>query len=168
MTNDMNIELELNLKEIEKDILEYFGKKIKNAFTKSVEYMFGVMYKNAPGVLIRVGLRYEAEVDSKGVTAFGFIGFPVKSEVETIAKWTEFGTGERGFKSFVRYFDEEKPKYTIPIRPLRAKALHWVSKGEDVFAKTTKGQRGQAWMRLSVKNSLPDIDRIWEKEFSTP
>lgn len=90
-------------------------------------------------------------------------------------------TGERGYKEWRQWFEEKKPNYTIPIVPLKAKAMHFTvieliktdtkkgykySPTKHVFLKQSKGQSPQAWMRRAFYDSKPYMNKIWKKEFS--
>jgi len=83
---------------------------------------------------------------------------------------TEYGTGYRGQTGYKQYFDEEKPKFTIPIviEPKEKKALRWVEGGKERFAKRveTKGKKPVAFLRRSlfegeedIKQSVKDVFR---------
>ena len=47
---------------------------------------------------------------------------------------------------------------TGPVRPKNAKVLHWSKGGKEVFAKSTKGQKGQHFIERAVTNVNPRID----------
>lgn len=164
MAADLVIEIELDVKKLQTDLVKYLFKPFKNSFTKSTEFLFSEIAANAPGTL-RPALQFESEI-KEDLSAVGFIGYPKGSKLDKIANYTDMGTGQRGSESFRSFFGETKPIFTIPIKPLRAKVLHWKSSdNSNIFAKTTKGQKGQAWFRKSIFDNLTNIKTIWEKEF---
>ena len=55
---------------------------------------------------------------------------------------------------------------TGPIYPKHAKVLHWVSGGKDVFAKSTKGQKGQHFIERAISNVTPRIDQHFKTAIS--
>jgi len=142
----------------------------KRAFTKSTEYLFSKVFEYAPiGKTSRgsVNLRNALKWDFDWKTNEAFIGVPKGSEMEDIAFYTEMGTGERGQKGWRVWFDEKKPQFTVPIVPIKAKALHFVTEsGKDIFMKTSKGQAPQSWMRRAFYDHQKDVEKIWKKEFS--
>lgn len=147
-----------------------FTTAYKNAFTKSVEYMFSLVFEYAPiGKSSRgaVNLRNALAWDFDWTNMEAFIGVPKGSEVEKIAFYTEFGTGERGLKGWQQFFEESKPKFTVPIVPLKAKAMHYVDdRGNDIYMKKSKGQPPQSWARKAFTDAKPKVKIIWETEFS--
>ena len=154
----------------EKNMTKVFTLAYRRAFTKSVEYLFSKVFEYAPvgktksGVVnLRIALKWDFDWKKNE----GFIGVPKGSEMEKIAFYTEIGTGERGLRGWQVWFDEKKPQFTVPIVPLKAKAMHFVNeRGEDVFLKKSKGQRPQAWMRRAFYDHRNDVTTIWKKEFS--
>jgi hypothetical protein len=156
--------------EYEESTERVFTEAYRRALTKSIEYIFSKCFEYAPvgktakgAVNLRNALMYEVYADR----GEGYIGLPKDSELENIGFWTEIGTGERGSQGWQMFYQEKKPHFTIPIRPLRAKAMHFVNeKGEDIFMKTSKGQRPQAYMRRGFKDSELIVKKIWENEFS--
>lgn len=147
-----------------------FLEAYKRAFTKSVEYIFGKCYENAPvgktakgAVNLRNALLWEIYLED----GEAYIGLPKGSELEKIAFYTELGTGIRGSQGWERYYQEKRPNFTIPIVPIKAKAMHFVNaKGQDIFMKSSKGQPPQAYMRRAFRDSELLVKKIWENEFS--
>lgn len=165
MANELIIEIQIDEKKLEKDLQKALIDPFKRAFTRSTEHLFSVAAEEAPGTLLRTGMHFETDF-KPGLNAVGFIGFPEGSEVEKIAAYTDMGTGQRGSNSFQSYFGESKPLFTIPILPLKSKALHWFTpEGEEVFARSSKGQKSNPWFRKSIKDHLVDIQKIWASEF---
>ena len=155
------------------DIKVAFKKGFEKAFTKSIEYIYARVFENCPvgksmkgGTSLRTGLLYDVNIISD-TEIIGYVGYRAGSENDRIAMFTEFGTGERGSLSFQKYFEEKKPNYTIPIIPLNAKALHWEDETGHHFAKSSKGQIGQAWMRRSIQDSKNAVESIWKQEFGS-
>lgn len=82
------------------------------------------------------------------------------------ALFVEYGTGQRGSEGFESYFKEEKPSFTIPIKPKNKKALHWVDKGKQVFAKSSKGMKPVAPLRRAVFMILgKELETSFKKGF---
>jgi len=154
----------------EKDLTRVFLQAYKNAFTKSTEHLFSKCFSYAPvgktkqgAVNLRNALTYDFDME-KGE---GCIGLPAGSPLEKIATYVEMGTGERGSSGWTQFFEEQKPSFTIPIVPLKAKTMYWVNEaGQGVFMKTSKGQRPQAFMRRAFRDGKRDVESIWENEFS--
>jgi len=154
----------------EKNMERVFMQAFKNAFTKSVEFIFAKCYVYAP-----VGKTKKGPVNLRNALRWDFdwskweaqIGIPSGSEMEKIAFYVEMGTGERGDKGWKQWFDESKPTFTIPIVPTKAKAMHFVNEsGQDVFIKKSKGQSPQSFMRRAFWDSKEPVDKIWKGEFS--
>ena len=151
------------------NLAESVQESFNRAFKKSTEYVFAKCFENAPvaksakGIVnLRNALRWE--YDAKTMEAM--IGIPKGSEAEKVAFWTEFGTSQRGNVQWKVYFNEKKPHFTIPIVPLKSKALHFIDEsGKDVFIKNSMGQSPQAWMRRSFKDSKNNVAKIWKNEF---
>jgi hypothetical protein len=156
---------------MEKSMANVFLKSYRIAFKKSVEYLFSKVFENAPvrktksgGVNLRNALHWDFSRDNNSA----FIGIPRGSEMEKVAFYTEMGTGERGNKGWTQWFNEKKPLFTVPIVPVKAKALHFVNeKGEDVFMKQSKGQAPQSWMRKTFYDEQRNVEKIWKYEFSS-
>ena len=152
------------------NIRNTFFTAYRNAFTKSVEYLFAKVFENAPVGKTKTGavnLRNALKWDFDWEKNEAFIGVPVGSEMEMIAFYTEMGTGERGKKGWKVWFDEKMPEFTIPIVPIKAKAMHFVGNtGQDIFMKKSKGQRPQSWMRKTFYDERKNVETIWKKEFS--
>jgi hypothetical protein len=75
-------------------------------------------------------------------------------------------TGQRGNIEWKVYYKEKKPQFTIPIVPLRAKAMHYINEsGKNVFLKNSMGQSPQAWMRRAFKDNQKYVGQIWKNEF---
>ena len=154
----------------EKHMSKVFWLAYKNAFTKSTEFLFGKCFDNAPvgrtrkgGVNLRNALQFDYDWDRMEA----FIGLPANSELEKEAFYTEYGTGERGQAGWTQFFDESMPNFTIPIVPLKAKAMHFVDEnGKDVFLKKSRGQNPQAWMRRAFSDNKENVEKIWKIEFS--
>lgn len=82
------------------------------------------------------------------------------------ALFVEYGTGQRGSEGFESYFKEEKPVFTVPIKPKNAKVLHWESGGKQVFAKSTKGMKPIAPLRRATFMALgKETDKAFKKGF---
>ena len=154
----------------EKDMTRVLLTAYRRAYTQSVEYLFSKVFEYAPIGKTKSGtvnLRNALKWDFDWEKNEAYIGVPLGSEMEKIAFYTEMGTGERGAAGWSVWFDEKKPQFTIPIVPIKAKAMHFVNtRGQDVFMKKSKGQAPQAWMRRAFYDHRNDIDRIWKKEFS--
>jgi len=162
---DIEFEIDMKKDQIYKEIQKICAKPFHDASVQSVEFLFAKVFERVPGVNLRKQLHWDMDFKDDFL-ASGYVGFPDGSESDKIAIWTEFGTGKRGAMSFKQFFDESMPVFTIPIVPLRKKALHWMSdSGEDIFAKQTKGQSGQAWFRGGVSDNLTGVERIWETHF---
>lgn len=153
---------------IQEVILEAYTR----AFTKTIELVYSRAVEFAPvgkgktgPVLLRNAIRYEVD-PKKGI---GFVGFPDGSESDRIALWVELGTGERGSSKFTPIIEGTiKPQFTIPIVPLHADALHWVTpEGKHIFAKQTRGQSPQPFLRRAYVESKREIEAIWKNEFSS-
>ena len=73
-------------------------------------------------------------------------------------KWfiAEIGDDQATIKSPAKYVGFVNYG-TGPIRPVKAKALHW-NKGGDVFAMSTKGQKGQHFIERAIKTVTPRLD----------
>ena len=153
-----------------KSMTEVFMRAYRTAFTKSTEYLFSKVFEYAPVGKTKSGLvnlRNALQWDFDWEKNEAYIGVPKGSEMEMIAFYTEMGTGERGQKGWTQFFDEKKPIFTVPILPIKAKALHFVNaNGQDVFMKTSKGQKPQSWMRKSFYDNQRNVTKIWKKEFS--
>jgi len=154
------------------EMVKVFGLAYKKAYVKSVEYMFAKCFEYAPVRKTRKGavnLRKAIMYDFDWSNNEAFIGLPRGSEMEKIAFYTEMGTGERGSSGWTQFFEEIKPVFTIPIVPLKAKAMHFVTEsGEHVFLKKSKGQKPQSFMRRAFKDSEIPVQKIWDMEFSDP
>lgn len=154
----------------EKHMARVFSVAYRRAFTKTTEHLFSKVFEYAPVGKTKSGLvnlRNALEWDFDWRANSAFIGIPKGSEMEDVAFYTEMGTGQRGSEGWQVFFDEKKPNFTIPILPIKAKALHFVNeKGEDVFMKQSKGQRPQSWMRRAFYDHKKDVTKIWTKEFS--
>lgn len=150
---------------------DVFYGSYKRAMTKTVEFIYGKCFELAPvgktrkgAVNLRNALIWEVDLPEGA----GYIGLPKGSQLEKIGFYTEMGVGERGLTGWQQFYNEKKPNFTVPIVPLKAKAMHFINeKGDDVFLKTSKGQKPQSWMRRGFKKSEPLIDKIWKKEFSS-
>ena len=155
---------------MEKNMSDVFMRAYRTAFTKSTEYLFTKVFEAAPVGKTKSGmvnLRNALKWDFDWEKMEAFIGVPKGGEMEDIAFYTEMGTGERGQKGWTQWFDEKKPQFTVPIVPIKAKALHFVNAaGQDVFMKQSKGQPPQSWMRKTFYDEQRIVERIWIKEFS--
>jgi len=161
----VEVVIEIEEKEIDEAIEKALEERFNRAFTKTVEFLYAKIFEASPSLDARTGMRYDVKKEDKFKYS-GFIGWPDGSEAQLRASWLEFGTGERGSKSFKQFYQEEKPDFMIPIKPRKAMALSWTLKtGERVFAKTTKGQKAKAWIRKAMKEAEPQIQKIWENEF---
>ncbi len=167
MAEGIEFILEIDKNQVGKEVEKKIAPIFKRATQKSIEYLFGKVFVKVPGIKLRTALQFDLKI-KPGLEAEGFIGFPEGSSLEKIGFWTEFGTGERGERSWKQFFDEPKPIFTIPIIAVNSTVLHWEVGGKDIFAKTTKGQKGQKWFRQTVKDELPNIEKIWRSEFSKP
>jgi hypothetical protein len=151
------------------NLAQAFQKSFNSAFIKSTEFLFAKCFENAPIAKTRKGpinLRNALtwDYDAKNMTAI--IGIPKGSEAEKVAFYTEFGTGQRGNVTWKVYFNEKKPHYTIPIVPLKAKAMHFINEsGKDIFLHNSMGQKSQAWMRRAFKDNRKAVGQIWKNEF---
>jgi len=141
-----------------------FKESVRRALTKSAEYVYAKAFEKCPGYrAIRPHLFYTVDVkDINNMKAI--IG--VRGEAAIIAKYVEFGTGLRGSLTNRKYFKDEKSiHYTIPIVPTQKLVLHWVtSTGQDVFAKSTKGQNSNSFLRSSLHESIPIIKKFFADE----
>jgi hypothetical protein len=164
----MKIEYELTGKG-DFNLAKSFQKAFNNAFIKSTEFMFSKCFENAPIAKTRKGpvnLRNALTWDYDPKLMEAIIGIPKGSEAEKVAFYTEFGVGQRGNVTWKVYFNEKKPKFTIPIIPIHAKAMHFVNEsGKDVFLRNSMGQNGQAWMRRAFKDNKQKVGQIWKNEF---
>ena len=166
----MNIKYSLSGK-VDFNLAQSVQGAFSRAFQKSTEFLFAKCFENAPvaksakGIVnLRNALRWE--YDAKNMEAI--IGVPKGSEAEKVAFWTEFGTGQRGNVQWKVFFNEQKPHFTIPIVPLKSKALHFVDEmGKDVYIKNSMGQNAQAWMRRAFKDNKNNVGKIWKNEFKT-
>ena len=157
----MEVVIDISDEKVTKAMIKVLEKPIERAFIKTVEYLFAKIYEASPSINSRAMIRFDHK--KVGTLSWeGFIGWPEGSEVQLIANYTEFGTGERGSRTFKQFYGETKPVFTIPIVPLKKKTMHWKSKmGIDIFAKSTKGQPAQAWIRKAIKEAEPYIEKIW-------
>lgn len=55
---------------------------------------------------------------------------------------------------------------TGPIRAKNAKALHWSKGGQEFFAKSTRGQKGQHFIEKAISNVNPRIDEHFKTAIS--
>lgn len=151
------------------NINKAFHEAFNRAYTKSVEYIFSKCFEYAPvgksskgAVNLRNALKWDFDKD----TGEANIGIPAGSEMEKIAMYVELGTGLRGSQEWKQWFDEKRPNFTIPIVPVRAKAMHFVDEsGKDVFLKKSKGQSPQSFVRRAFYDSKPYVEKIWASEF---
>lgn len=117
--------------------LAKFGKAFDRKVDKALKKMGETIAKDAAEIVRKeaggagqLADSYKSEVKGKTVRIFS----DLKQSL-----FVEYGTGFRGDQGFKTFFNEKKPQYTIPIKPVNAKALHWEKNGEQVFVKSTKG-----------------------------
>ena len=154
---------------IDLEIPKGYENAYRTSFIKTIELIYSKIYEYAPtgrrtrGALsIRQILSYDFDFNNK--TAW--VGIPDDSPLADISDYLEYGTGERGSLNFKSFIGEGKPEYTIPIVPIKAKALHFIDdEGNDVFFTKGKWQTPQPFVRRALAECIPIIPEIWRKEF---